>query len=116
MEKSLPLGGSFKVPGMTPEKLVKSWEVLDAEAEEGSRKVKTVDLKPGDIIIGAEMNRAALAKLAATFGPDFVAIRKASGGLVTWQAWYEEFHTDGLALWAIRNKRFGSKIPFKVGR
>ena len=63
-EKSLPLGGKLLVPGLTPEKLVKSWEVLDAEAEEGSRRVKAADLKPDDIIIGAEMNKAALARLA----------------------------------------------------
>jgi hypothetical protein len=114
-EASLPLGGQFKVPGLTPEKLVKKWEVLDAESEEGSRKVKAANLKEDDIIIGCEMNKASLARLAASYGPDFVMLKKANGPLVSWQTWYDEFGTDGLALWAIRNKRFGNGKPFKIG-
>ena len=115
LEASLPLGGKLKVPGLTPEKLVKAWEVLDAEAEEGIRKVKAADLKIGDIIIGAEMNKASLARLAASYGPDFVQIKEANGKLLSWVEWQAKYGTDGLALWAIRNKRFGGNAPFKIG-
>jgi hypothetical protein len=113
-EKSLPLGGKLLVPGLSPEKLVKAWEVLDAESEEGSRKVKAVDLKPEDIIIGCEMNRAALARLATSYGPGFVQIKQADGSLLSWQEWQAKYGTDGLALWAIRNKRNGYST-FKIG-
>ena len=115
MEKSLPLGGKLKVPGLTPEKLVRAWVVLDAEAEEGCRQVKTADLKPDDIIIGAEMSKPALARLAASYGPDFVQIKEANGVLLSWQEWQAKYGTDGLALWAIRDKRFGDNTPFKIG-
>lgn len=115
LEASLPVGGQLQVPGMTPEKLVKRWEVLDAEAEEGTRFVKAAELKKEDIIIGAEMNKKSLERIANTYGPKFVMLKRASGGaLITWQQWYDEFKTDGLALWAIRNKRFGGEV-FKIG-
>lgn len=114
MEKSLPLGGKLKVPGLTPEKLVRAWEVLDAEADEGTRKVKTADLKPDDIIIGAEMSKPALARLAASYG-DFVQIKEANGVLLSWQEWQAKYGTDGLALWAIRDRRLG-KSTFHIGR
>ena len=115
MEKSLPLGGKLKVPGLTPEKLVRAWVILDAEAEEGFRQIKTADLKPDDIIIGAEMSKPALARLAASYGPDFVQIKEANGVLLSWQEWQEKYGTDGLALWAVRNKRFGDNAPSKIG-
>ena len=115
MEKSLPLGGKLKVPGLTPEKLVRAWVVLDAEAEEGFRQVKTADLKPDDIIIGAEMSKPALARLAASYGPDFVQIKEANGVLLSWQEWQAKYGTDGLALWAIRDRRLG-KSTFHIGR
>lgn len=116
LEASLPLGGKLKIPGLTPEKLVRAWEVLDAEAEEGCKTVKTADLKPNDIIIGAQMSKPALARLAASYGPDFVQIKEANGKLLSWQEWQSKYGTDGLALWAIRNKRFGDNAPFKIGR
>lgn len=114
-EAKLPLGGKLPVPGLTPDKLVKRWEVLDAEAEEGSRKVKAAEIKPDDIIIGAEMNKAALGRLAASYGPDCIKIKKADGPLVTWTQWQQEFGTDGLALWAIRDRRLGTST-FHIGR
>lgn len=114
-EASLPVGGQLPVPGLTPEKLVKRWEVLDAESDEGSRFVKAAELKPTDIIIGAEMNKKSLERLYNTYGPGFVTIKRATGGPgITWEQWFKEFGTDGLALWAIRNKRFGGEA-FKIG-
>jgi len=114
-EKTLPLGGKLQVPGLTPERLVKRWEVLDAEAEDGSRFVKAADLQKDDIIIGAEMNKSSLGRLAASYGPNFVQIKEADGKLISWEAWREKYGTDGLALWAIRNKRIGGNASFKIG-
>ena len=113
-ERDLPRGGYSKIPGFDPVKLVNRWEVLDAEAEEGSRMVKAAELKPGDLIIGAKMNEKSIKRLVATYGPRFVVLEEADPGLesagyrkLTCEQWHTKYGTDGLALWAIRNKRFG---------
>lgn len=113
-EAKLPLGGKLPIPGMTPERFVKRWRVLDSESEEGYRTVKSADLSPGDVIIGAEMNKASLAIIAASYGPDFVRLRTAGNQLISWEEWRSQFNTDGLELWALRNKRKGSRQPFNV--
>jgi hypothetical protein len=61
------------------------------------------------------MNKASLARLANSYGADFVILSSANGPDMTWQEWYDAFKTDGLALWAIRNQRFGGNKPFEVG-
>ena len=116
LEASLPLGGKLKVPGLTPERFVKAWIVLDAASDEGSREVPTYQLSSDDIIIGCVMNQKSLAKVAASYGPDFVQIKEANGKLLSWQEWQSKYGTDGLALWAVRNKRVGDNAPFKIGR
>lgn len=108
-EKDLPTGGQTKIPGFLPENLVSRWEILDAEADEGSKFVKRTELKPGDIIIGARMNENSIKRLVATYGPRFAVLKQADGPILTCQEWYEKYHTDGLALWAIRNVRFSRK-------
>lgn len=112
-EKDLPRGGYSKVPKLLPESLVNRWEVLDAEAEDGSRLVKKADLKPGDLIIGAKMNQKSIERLEANYGPRFMVLAEADAqmetAMLTREAWREKYGTDGLALWALRNVRFGRK-------
>ena len=52
----LPLGGYTKISGWAPQILVKTWAILDAEADEGFAEKKTSELKATDIIIGCTMN------------------------------------------------------------
>ncbi len=109
-EADLPAGGTYKVPGLTAIKFVKEWEVLDAESEEGSIYVKSKDLKDTDLIIGAVMNEKSINRVVNTYGPNFVTLKDAHGNSKTLMQWYDEHHTDGMELLAIREKRFGKPI------
>lgn len=113
-EKSLPSGGQIRVPGLAPEKLVRAWHVLDAQDDEGFREVDK--LQPEDLVIGARINEAAVAKLMSAYGPRAIVIRPPGGGeMITREEWRGRYGTDGLALWAMRNARMRSKGPFVVG-
>lgn len=120
-ERDLPRGGNSKIPGFSPLKLVNRWEVLDAESEAGSRLVKAAELKPDDLIIGARINEMSVLRLVANYGPRFVVLAEADPGLeiegakmLTREEWHAKYHTDGLALWAIRNKRFKKKRHSRI--
>jgi len=115
-ERDLPLGGISKIPGFDPVMLVNRWEVLDAESEAGSRLVKAAELKPKDLIIGARINERSVLELVSTYGPRFIVLAEADPGLeiegakkLTREEWHAKYGTDGLALWALRNKRFQKK-------
>ena len=63
-EAALPAGYTVMVPGLDPMQFIKRVEVLDAEEDEGYRSVKKSELKPGDVIIGAEINEKSVKKIA----------------------------------------------------
>jgi hypothetical protein len=94
-EKDLPLGEQTKIPNFRAIDLVKRWEVLDVESDEGFRLVKTIDLKPNDIVIGAQINENAVKAVVKTYGKRFfVAARADAKGkpLDRWQ--WEEMTRD----------------------
>lgn len=102
----LPIGGYSKISGWFPEKVAKSWTVMDAESEEGVKEKKTKELAKDDIIIGVTLNQKTLAAIASTYGRDFYQIKEANGNaLMTLDQWQERFKSNGLGLVAIRNMR-----------
>ena len=94
------------IPNWGPEKLAKSWTVLDAESDEGFVEKKTSELMADDIIIGVTMNTKSIEMIVAMYGRGFYQIREANGSaLMTLDQWQEKFGTNGLGLAAIRNIR-----------
>lgn len=105
-EKDLPAGEFPKVPDFQASDLVRRWEVLDVEEDEGFREVKRSELKPGDTIIGAVINEKAVAKVAATYGPRFVTFVPANGKAhLDRGEWREAYGTDVLELQALKQIR-----------
>lgn len=107
-EADLPLGGHSKIPGWYPEKVARSWMVMDAETDEGTATRKTSELKPDDIIIGVYLNPKTLAAIYSTYGQDFYLIKGANAGNwltpSEWKAAHPDM-PDGLGLVALRNMR-----------
>jgi len=102
----LPLGGYSMIPNWGPEKLARSWTVLDAESDVGSVEKRTSELMADDIIIGVTMNTNSIETIVAMYGRGFYQIREANGNaLMTLDQWQEKFGTNGLGLVAIRNIR-----------
>ncbi len=105
-EAELPLGGYSKIPGWYPEKVARSWIVMDAESEEGIKEKKTAELTAEDIIIGVNLNPKTLAAILRTYGPNFYLIKAANAGSwLTPDQWQQSHGTNGLGLVAMRNIR-----------
>lgn len=101
----LPLGGYSKIPNWQPIDIVKRWEILDAESDEGVNWVTKADLKPTDILIGCEQNTNSINAIVDTYGRDFYLVRDANGVQHTLDEWQSIYHTNGLGLVAIRQMR-----------
>lgn len=106
-EKSLPAGEQTRIPNFQAADLVKRWEVLDPEEDEGYRVVRRSELKAGDIIVGAQINENSVNKLVETYGKRFfVAARSDRSGVLLDRAeWRDEFGTDVLELEALKQIR-----------
>jgi len=102
---TLPSGGQSLIPDWYPEKVAKSWLVMDAESEEGAAQKKTKELVKGDLIIGVTLNTKTLAAIGKTYGDNFYMITSANGIQMTPKQWAAKFKTNGLGLVAIRNMR-----------
>jgi hypothetical protein len=116
-EKSLPAGSITVVPNFRAVDLVRRWEILDAEEDEGFREVRSSEIKPDDIIIGAQINENTVARLAGTYGKAFLAGSPAGmpGVRLDRGQWKERFGTDLFELEALKQKRMGLE-PTKLGR
>ena len=90
-EKDLPAGEQTKIPNFRAIDLVKRWEILDTESDEGYKLVRREELKPTDIIIGAQINEKAVNAVVKTYGKRFfVAARAdAKGRLLDRWEWEE---------------------------
>lgn len=105
-EKSLPAGVKTLIPQFSAISLVRSWEILDVDADEGFRQVKPADIQPSDIIIGAVISEAAFSKVCSSYGKDALLFRRAdTGKLMTRGDWIETYHMDPLELQAIKEGR-----------
>jgi hypothetical protein len=70
-EASLPLGEQTRIPNFRAIDLVRRWEVLDAESDAGFKVVTKSELKPSDIIIGAQINENSVNAVVKTYGKRF---------------------------------------------
>ncbi len=107
-EADLPMGGHSRIPDWYPEKVAKSWLVMDAESDEGVVEKKTKELMKGDIIIGVTLNEKTIAAIAKSYGPNFYLIKGANAGSWMTPEQWAQAHPDmpnGLGLVAIRNMR-----------
>jgi len=105
-EKSLPAGVKTLIPHFSAISLVRFWEVLDVEDDEGFRLAKPADIQPGDIIIGAMMSEAAFSKVCSSYGKDALLFRRAdTGKLMTRGDWIAVYGMDPLELQAIKEGR-----------
>lgn len=114
--KELPLGEETLIPNFRAVDMVRRWEVADVENEEtGIKVVKTSELKPTDVVLGAQINEALFNRAVKTYGRRFfVAVRADSkpgeSKLDRWQ-WKERYGTDVLELEALKQVRM--KKPVK---
>jgi hypothetical protein len=115
VEAKLPVG-SIMPPGVDVLKLIKSYDVLDAESDEGFRTVKASELKPDDVIIGANANNKSIAKIVDTYGMDAFRFIAAGGQQYSLDKWIETFGTNPFEVLAIMKKNSGPSVPpFKIG-
>lgn len=117
-EAQLPLGYTIVIPGMTLSQLIYRVEVLDAEEEAGYKVVKKSEVKPGDIVIGVELNENSIKKVVDTYGGDWIRIKDANAGKdYNRMTWRDKFGSDGMELCAIkdlRSKQKGQAPPMDV--
>ena len=121
-ERDLPVGSQTRIPGFRAINLVKFWEVLDSESEEGFKLVAASKLQtllkkiPDTIVIGAQMNENSVKRLVGTYGKRFfVAKHTGSSRLYNRWEWKKSFKTDVLELEALKQLR--SQYPVhRVGR
>jgi hypothetical protein len=115
-ERDLPVGEQTRIPDFRAIDLVRRWEVLDVESDEGFKVVKKEELKPADKIIGAQINENAFNKVVEAYGRRFfVAFRADPGdsntghdGYDRWE-WKERFGSDVLELEALKQIRQGRR-------
>ena len=104
----LPTGGYCKIvkPGKPwgPELLARSWLVSDAKSDAGIKEVDEPTKE--DTIIGVNLNKNTIVAIVNQYGREFYKIRDANGNEMTLDQWQARYGTNGLALVAIRNKRY----------
>jgi hypothetical protein len=115
IEGKLPTG-ALMPPKVEVLKLIKSWDVLDAETDEGFRTVKSAALQSDDAIIGCEPNLNSIRKILATYGNDAFRFISATGQKLGPEAWAKAYGTNPFAVLAIMRKNSGGTgKPFKIG-
>ena len=114
-EKDLPVGEITTIPNFRAIDLVRRWEVLDVEEDEGFRVVRAAEIKPTDKIIGCQINEKAFAKVVSTYGKNFFMAARANGGKKynRWE-WKANFGSDVLELEALKQIRQGNPKVFKI--
>lgn len=114
-EADLPAGEVTKIPDFRAIDLVRRWEVLDVEEDAGFRVVKRAEIRPGDKIIGCQINEKAFAKVVETYGKNFFVAKRAGGGVLMdrWE-WKKAYGSDVLELEALKQIRQNNST-FKIG-
>lgn len=74
-ERKLPVGIKTMVPGFRAIDLVRRWEVLDPEEDNGYRVVKRSEIGPNDIVIGAQINEKSVDRLKRTYGDRYATFK-----------------------------------------
>jgi hypothetical protein len=114
IEAKLPTG-ALMPPKVDVLKLIKSWDVLDAESDEGFRTVKAAELKPEDAIIGCKANNNSISRIIGTYGMDAFRFTAAGGQQFGVQQWIAQFGTNPFEVLAIMRKNAGAGGSFKIG-
>ena len=106
-EEYLPTG-TLMPPKVQILRLMKSWEAL---REDGNvvGGLKTADLLPSDIIIGAEPNNAAIRALMRLYGKDAFWFIDAYGHKFRPDQWVRRYKTNPFAVLAIMRISRGIK-------
>lgn len=106
-ERDLPLGEQTKIPDFRAIDLVRRWEILDVESDEGFKVVKKEELKPSDKIIGAQINENSVKAIKKAYGERWFVANRADGkGPFTREEWYANFGgADVLELEALKQIR-----------
>lgn len=106
IEAKLPTG-ALMPPAVKVMALIKSWDVLDAESDEGFRTVKSAEIKPGEAIIGCTANNNSIARIIKTYGMDAFRFTAAGGQAFGVQQWIATFGTNPFEVLAIMRKNKG---------
>lgn len=105
-ERTLPLGYSTQIPGLAPRHFANVYGVLDLKEDDGIRDVFRDMLQPGDIIVEAQINEAAIAAIEKAYGKDWIWFKRPdSGDKITRDEWKKEYLTDPLELEALKDMR-----------
>jgi hypothetical protein len=104
-EKTLPTGAILP-PKVNVLRLIKSWTALRTDGEVVSG-LKTADLLPGDIVVGAEPNNAAIRAILKTYGEDAFRIIDSYGRHLKPAAWVRRYKTNPFTVLAIMRKLRG---------
>jgi hypothetical protein len=99
-EQHLPRGANTP-NGVSITALMKSWDVMDAEADSGFKTVKTADLQPGMVIVGATPNNNSILKIIQTYGSSAFQFENATGQKCTPEKWVEMEKTNPFTLLAV---------------
>jgi hypothetical protein len=104
-EKDLPAGGILPA-GIMITDLVRWYIILDAQSDEGFKLVKPDEVTKNMKLINAVINEGSIRALGGSDSRRILITDPDGGKKLTRMQWYNAHcHSDGLALWAIRNKR-----------
>ena len=120
-EKSLPVGIKTMVHGFRAIDLVRRWEVLDPEEDEGYRVVKRSEIGSNDIVIGAQINEKSVDRIRGTYGPRYATFKSLEyNEYMSREEWEiftrkdpDKFGMDVLELEALRELRQGN-VPYVI--
>lgn len=120
-ERLLPVGIKTMVPGFRAIDLVRRWEVLDPEEDEGYRVVKRSEIGPNDIVIGAQINEKSVDRIRSTYGPRYATFKSLEyNEYMSREEWEistrkdpDRLGMDVLELEALRELRQGN-VPYVI--
>lgn len=120
-EKSLPVGIKTKILGFRAIDLVRRWEVLDPEEDDGYRVVKRSEISSNDIVIGAQINEKSVDRIRGTYGPRYATFKSLEyNEYMSREEWEistrkdpDRLGMDVLELEALRELRQGN-VPYVI--
>jgi len=102
-EKSLPTGGRIVVPGLQVSAFARQVVVLRGDE---LQTVHRKELKPDDVIMDVIVDENMYKTVIKTYGDRGITIAQSTGGgLLTRKEWKDQYGTDGLKLWILRDLR-----------
>ena len=120
-ERKLPVGIKTMIPGFRAIDLIRRWEVLDPEEDDGYRIVKRDEIKPYDIVIGAQINEKSVDRVQLKYGETFAVFKNLQYNAYFSRSEWEiatrkdpdKLGMDVLELEALRELRQGN-VPYVI--